>query len=69
MATLILLRHGKSIWNRQNRFTGWVDVSLSRVGIAEAERAAVLLGEERLERRVHFRAPARPGHGLRDPQA
>ena len=49
MATLILVRHGKSIWNRQNRFTGWVDVSLSRAGIAEAERAAVLLGEERLD--------------------
>ena len=49
MATLILLRHGESIWNRQNRFTGWVDVSLSRAGIVEAERAAVLLGEERLD--------------------
>jgi 2,3-bisphosphoglycerate-dependent phosphoglycerate mutase len=49
VATLILLRHGESIWNCQNRFTGWVDVSLSRVGIAEAERAAMLLGEERLD--------------------
>ncbi len=49
MATLILVRHGESIWNRQNRFTGWVDVSLSKAGIAEAERAAVLLGEERLD--------------------
>jgi len=49
MATLILLRHGESVWNCQNRFTGWVDVSLSRTGIAEAERAAVLLGEERLD--------------------
>jgi 2,3-bisphosphoglycerate-dependent phosphoglycerate mutase len=49
MATLILLRHGESVWNRQNRFTGWVDVSLSRAGISEAERAAVLLGEERLD--------------------
>ena len=43
MATLILLRHGESVWNRQNRFTGWVDVSLSKEGIAEAERAAALL--------------------------
>jgi 2,3-bisphosphoglycerate-dependent phosphoglycerate mutase len=49
VATLILLRHGESIWNRQNRFTGWVDVSLSRVGIAEAERAAVKLREELIE--------------------
>ncbi|HFD79847.1 MAG TPA: 2,3-bisphosphoglycerate-dependent phosphoglycerate mutase, partial [Gammaproteobacteria bacterium] len=29
MGRLILVRHGESIWNRQNRFTGWVDVSLS----------------------------------------
>ena len=49
MATLILLRHGESVWNRQNRFTGWVDVSLSKEGIAEAERAAALLREERLD--------------------
>jgi len=49
MATLILLRHGESVWNRQNRFTGWVDVSLSREGITEAERAAVLLREKRLD--------------------
>ncbi len=43
MATLILLRHGESVWNRANRFTGWVDVSLSSAGIAQAERAGVLL--------------------------
>lgn len=36
MSTLILLRHGESAWNLQNRFTGWVDVSLSRRGIEEA---------------------------------
>ena len=35
-ATLILLRHGQSDWNLQNRFTGWVDVDLSEVGMAEA---------------------------------
>lgn len=49
MAKLLLLRHGQSIWNQQNRFTGWVDVSLSRTGIAEAENAASLLQEERLD--------------------
>ena len=49
MATLILLRHGESVWNRQNRFTGWVDVSLSRGGVAEAERAALLLCEVHLD--------------------
>ncbi|MBU6460471.1 MAG: 2,3-bisphosphoglycerate-dependent phosphoglycerate mutase [Proteobacteria bacterium] len=40
---LILVRHGQSIWNRQNRFTGWVDVSLSPTGILEAEKAGDLL--------------------------
>ena len=41
--TLILLRHGQSTWNEQNLFTGWVDVPLSEVGRAEAERAGELL--------------------------
>lgn len=39
MATLILLRHGQSLWNKENRFTGWVDVDLSEKGIAEAQQA------------------------------
>jgi 2,3-bisphosphoglycerate-dependent phosphoglycerate mutase len=39
MKTLVLLRHGQSVWNRENRFTGWVDVPLSPLGIKEAERA------------------------------
>ncbi len=43
MGTLILLRHGESAWNRQNRFTGWIDVSLSEQGIAEAATAGKLL--------------------------
>jgi 2,3-bisphosphoglycerate-dependent phosphoglycerate mutase len=40
---LILLRHGESKWNRDNRFTGWTDVDLSEQGIQEAHRAASLL--------------------------
>lgn len=40
MPTLVLIRHGQSIWNLQNRFTGWVDVPLSPNGEAEARRAA-----------------------------
>ncbi len=36
MATLILLRHGESTWNRENRFTGWTDIDLSAQGIKEA---------------------------------
>lgn len=43
MPLLILLRHGESEWNRQNRFTGWVDVDLSERGEEEARRAGMLL--------------------------
>ena len=39
MATLILLRHGESTWNRENRFTGWIDVPLSPTGEDEARQA------------------------------
>ncbi len=39
MKTLVLLRHGESAWNRENRFTGWVDVPLSEKGLAEAAEA------------------------------
>ena len=39
MTRLVLIRHGQSIWNREDRFTGWVDVDLTEEGIAEATRA------------------------------
>jgi 2,3-bisphosphoglycerate-dependent phosphoglycerate mutase len=45
MSTLVLLRHGESDWNRENRFTGWTDVDLSEKGIAEAQQGAKLLRE------------------------
>jgi len=48
MATLVLLRHGESAWNRENRFTGWTDVDLTATGVAEAHEAARLLQDERL---------------------
>ena len=38
--TLILLRHGESVWNKENRFTGWTDVDLSEQGCREARQAA-----------------------------
>ena len=43
---LVLLRHGESIWNRENRFTGWTDVDLSETGVSEASQAgdALLAG-------------------------
>ena len=43
MAKLVLIRHGQSQWNLENRFTGWVDVPLTPAGRAEAERAGKLL--------------------------
>lgn len=46
MYTLVLLRHGESTWNRENRFTGWTDVDLSEKGVSEAHEAGRLLSEE-----------------------
>jgi len=43
---LVLLRHGESIWNEENLFTGWTDVDLSDDGIHEAGRAAAILKEK-----------------------
>jgi 2,3-bisphosphoglycerate-dependent phosphoglycerate mutase len=45
MYKLVLLRHGESDWNRENRFTGWTDVDLSAAGIEEAHRAGRALRE------------------------
>jgi 2,3-bisphosphoglycerate-dependent phosphoglycerate mutase len=45
MYTLVLLRHGESTWNLENRFTGWTDVDLSPKGVEEAKAAAKLLKE------------------------
>jgi len=43
---LVLLRHGESVWNRENRFTGWTDVGLSEKGVREATEAGRLLRRE-----------------------
>jgi 2,3-bisphosphoglycerate-dependent phosphoglycerate mutase len=43
VSRLVLLRHGQSVWNRENRFTGWVDVELTDAGVEEARRAGQLL--------------------------
>jgi 2,3-bisphosphoglycerate-dependent phosphoglycerate mutase len=45
MHTLVLLRHGESTWNQENRFTGWTDVDLSARGVAEAHEAGRLLSD------------------------
>lgn len=41
MAQLVIFRHGQSVWNLENKFTGWVDVELSEKGIAEAKSAGL----------------------------
>jgi 2,3-bisphosphoglycerate-dependent phosphoglycerate mutase len=46
MYKLVLLRHGESTWNKENRFTGWTDVDLSDKGVEEAREAARVLKEQ-----------------------
>jgi 2,3-bisphosphoglycerate-dependent phosphoglycerate mutase len=46
MKKLVLLRHGESTWNKENRFTGWTDVDLSDKGITEANKAGDVLKKE-----------------------
>jgi len=43
MKKLVLLRHGESTWNKENRFTGWTDVALSEKGVQEAKTAGLVL--------------------------
>ncbi|MDR4516052.1 MAG: 2,3-diphosphoglycerate-dependent phosphoglycerate mutase [Nitrosomonas sp.] len=47
MKKIVLLRHGESIWNRENRFTGWTDVDLTPKGIEEARNAGKVLRENK----------------------
>ena len=46
MYKVVLLRHGESVWNKENKFTGWTDVNLSEKGIIEANQAGKTLKEE-----------------------
>lgn len=46
MIKLVLVRHGQSVWNLENRFTGWTDVELSEKGVSEAKEAGKLLKEK-----------------------
>ncbi len=54
MNKLVLLRHGESVWNQENRFTGWTDVGLTEKGINEAAMAAALLKKEDFAFEVAF---------------
>jgi 2,3-bisphosphoglycerate-dependent phosphoglycerate mutase len=49
MYRLVLLRHGESTWNKENRFTGWHDVDLSEKGVEEAREAGRLMAEQKFE--------------------
>ena len=48
MKKLVLLRHGESEWNLDNRFTGWTDVNLTKKGIEEAKHAGKLLKNQKI---------------------
>jgi 2,3-bisphosphoglycerate-dependent phosphoglycerate mutase len=43
---VVFVRHGQSTWNLENRFTGWVDVDLTKTGVEEAHQAGLLLKEK-----------------------
>ncbi|MEE8207327.1 MAG: 2,3-bisphosphoglycerate-dependent phosphoglycerate mutase, partial [Nitrosomonadaceae bacterium] len=47
MKKIVLLRHGESVFNKENRFTGWTDVDLSTKGLEEARNCGRLLQKER----------------------
>ena len=51
---LVLIRHGESTWNQENRFTGRTDVDLTEKGVAEAQKAAKLLKEENIQAKRAF---------------
>ena len=54
MGKLVAIRHGQSIWNAENRFTGWVNVGLSEKGVIEAEKSGKLLKELNLSYDICF---------------
>ena len=54
MSNLILVRHGQSEWNLENRFTGWVDVDLSPKGKLEACKSGELLKKKNLKLIIFF---------------
>ena len=66
MYKLVLLRHGESTWNLENRFTGWTDVDLSPKGVEEAQGAgrAAEGGRLRLRRGPHLAPAPRDPHAL-----
>ena len=54
MSFLILVRHGQSIWNLENKFTGWVDVDLTKKGESEAEKAGLLIKRKNIQINFYY---------------
>ena len=54
MSYLILVRHGQSIWNLENKFTGWVDVDLAKNGILEAKKAGELIKSNKIKIDLYY---------------
>lgn len=54
MLKLVLLRHGESVWNKENRFTGWTDVPLSEQGVKEAIEAGKVLKENNFKFKIAY---------------
>ena len=54
MSFLILVRHGQSIWNLENKFTGWVDVDLTKRGESEAEKAGLLIKRKNIQINFYY---------------
>ena len=54
MSFLILVRHGQSTWNLENKFTGWVDVDLTEQGKLEAEKAGALIKEKDIKNNFYY---------------
>ena len=67
MGTLVLLRHGESVWNAENLFTGWVDVPLSAKGESEARRGGELLADAGLLPDLVHTSVLRPAIATRKP--
>ncbi len=54
MSFLILVRHGQSVWNLENKFTGWVDVELTKKGESEAKKAGLLIKEKNIKINFYY---------------
>ena len=67
MTKLILTRHGQSVWNAENRFTGWVDVDLSNKGVQEAEKSGQLIKELKIKIDISYTCLLYTSPSPRDP--